>query len=468
MADTETPTPATDTPPGSEAGEVVIIGAGPAGLTAAYELAQARASRRRSSRPTRSSAASAAPSSATAGASTSAATASSPRCPRSRTSGTRSCPTRTSCCGPRMSRIYYDGKFFDYPLAPINALRRPRPRRGGPLRAARTSWVRIRPPKDQTTFEGWIASRFGWRLYRIFFKTYTEKVWGVPGRPRSRPTGPRSGSRTCRSARPSINALLPEAQPEGDHVAHRGVPVPEVRARDDVGGAAASKVEAAGTKVADGAPVVTQIEHDDGRAVAVVAETDGVAHDRTPCTDVISSMPISALLRAMDPPAPAEVLAAADELTYRDFLTVALVVPEDVLRSPTTGSTSTSPTSSVGRIQNFGSWSPYMVKDGRTCLGLEYFVYEGDELWDDGRRRPRRRSASASSRTSASSTPTQVEAGYVVRMPKAYPVYDDALQGERRRHARVARASTRPTCIPSAATACTSTTTRTTRCSPRC
>ena len=82
---------------------------------------------------------------------------------------------------PRMSRIYYDGKFFDYPLRAFNALKnlgcRSRPR----CASCRTRWVRVRPPKDLDTYEGWTASRFGWRLYRTFFKTYTEKVWGVPG-----------------------------------------------------------------------------------------------------------------------------------------------------------------------------------------------------------------------------------------------------------------------------------------------
>jgi protoporphyrinogen oxidase len=80
---------------------------------------------------------------------------------------------------PRMSRIFYNGKFFDYPLKASNALKNL-----GVLESlkcvASYGWARVRPPKDQTTFEGWTAARFGWRLYRIFFKTYTEKVWGVP------------------------------------------------------------------------------------------------------------------------------------------------------------------------------------------------------------------------------------------------------------------------------------------------
>ena len=91
-------------------------------------------------------------------------------------------------------------------------------------------------------------------------------------------------------------------------------------------------------------------------------------------------MPISALLEAMDPPVPSEVLKAAESLRYRDFMTVALVVPEEY-GFPDTWIYIHDPDVEVGRIQNFSSWSPYLVKDGRTCLGLEFFVQEGDEMW---------------------------------------------------------------------------------------
>ena len=119
-----------------------------------------------------------------------------------------------------MSRIYYHGKYFDYPLkADERAARTSASVEAVAVRAARTSWARIQPPKDQTTFEGWVASRFGWRLYRMFFKTYTEKVWGVPGR---RAPGRLGGAAhqepVARQARSSTRSL-PEAEPEGDHLA---------------------------------------------------------------------------------------------------------------------------------------------------------------------------------------------------------------------------------------------------------
>ncbi|MEO5678616.1 MAG: FAD-dependent oxidoreductase, partial [Acidimicrobiales bacterium] len=141
-----------------------------------------------------------------------------------------------------------------------------------------------------------------------------------------------------------------------------------------------------------------------------------------PCTDVVSSMPFTALLKAMDPPPPAEVTAAADRLGYRDFLTVALVVPE-AAGFPDNWIYIHAPEVKVGRIQNFGSWSPYLVKDGRTCLGLEYFVFEGDELWSA----PDEDLIARGTRELGQLglvEPGVVEAGYVVRMPKAYPFYD--------------------------------------------
>src|SRR5688500_9861043 len=122
-------------------------------------------------------------------------------------------------------------------------------------------------------------------------------------------------------------------------------------------------VEAQGSKVVFHA-AVTAVHHSGGRAVAITAGSDG-ASTRYECDHVISSMPIGALLRAMDPPVPATVLAAADGLRYRDFLTVALVVPDEC-GFPDNWIYVHSPDVKLGRIQNFGSWSPYMVKEGRT------------------------------------------------------------------------------------------------------
>ena len=139
---------------------------------------------------------------------------------------------------------------------------------------------------------------------------------------------------------------------------------------------------------------------------------------------VVSTMPLSSLVLAMDPPAPAPVQAAARDLKYRDYLTVALVVPESA-GFPDNWIYIHSPEVLVGRIQNYGSWSPYLVKDGRTCLGLEYFVFQGDATWS----MPDDELVALATRELAQLglvQPDQVERGYVVRMPKAYPFYDKA------------------------------------------
>jgi len=181
------------------------------------------------------------------------------------------------------------------------------------------------------------------------------------------------------------------------------------------------RVRELGGDVVMDAPV-TCIERDDHGVVAVTAELAN-GPTRFEARHVISSMPLGALVRAIDPPAPAEVLAAADDLRYRDFVTVALVVPAE-FSFPDNWIYIHSPDVKVGRIQNFGSWSPYLVKDGRTCLGLEYFVNEGDGCWtmsDD-------ELVSLGQKELAELglvTGDVVEAGYVVRMPKAYPVYDE-------------------------------------------
>jgi protoporphyrinogen oxidase len=135
-------------------------------------------------------------------------------------------------------------------------------------------------------------------------------------------------------------------------------------------------------------------------------------------------MPISALLEAMDPPVPAEVGKAATDLSFRDFLTVALVVPDDAVDWNDNWIYIHSPEVNVGRIQNFGSWSPYLVKEGRNVLGLEYFVFEGDRLWNS----PDDQLVELAKKELAIIglvEPDQVEAGYVVRQPKAYPTYDE-------------------------------------------
>jgi protoporphyrinogen oxidase len=328
---------------------------------------------------------------------------------------------------PRMSRIYYEGKFYDYPINVLNALHNL-----GLVEATRCGMsylkVRVSPPKDQTSLEGYVVANYGWRLYEHFFKTYSEKVWGVPPSEVSADWGAQrikgmslfkavweplrsrlAGGRRNRARQ--VTSLIEEFQ-----YPKLGPGMMWETCRD--------LVEKAGIEVLLQSPVVG-VERGPGGATAVVFESGGRRH-RVETDHVISSMPFSALVRALDPPPPAPVLVAADALQYRDFLTVALVVP-DAAGFPDNWIYIHSPKVRVGRIQNFGAWSPFMVRDGTTCLGMEYFVFEGDELWsadDDSL------IELASSELAAIGLASRqaVVRGYVVRMPKAYPVYDDTYQ----------------------------------------
>ncbi|MGQ0623177.1 MAG: NAD(P)/FAD-dependent oxidoreductase [Sporichthyaceae bacterium] len=324
---------------------------------------------------------------------------------------------------PRMSRIFYNGKLFDYPLKAGNALKNL-----GVLEAVLCVlsyvWVRIKPPKDQSNFEGWVAARFGWRLYRIFFKTYTEKLWGISG------TEIQADWAAQRIKNLSLfgaikNAIFqPKGQTEITTLIDRfqypkyGPGMMWERCRDLV-------VDGGGEVLMESPVLALHREGDRVTAVTVRQNgPDGVGQEKLiACSDVISSMPLQHLVLGMDPKAPKDVADAANGLGYRDFLTVALVVPE-ASGFPDNWIYIHTPGVLVGRIQNYGSWSPYLVKDGRTCLGMEYFVNEGDGTW----------SSSDEDLISLAKKelaelklvpPSAIEAGYVVRVPKAYPIYDE-------------------------------------------
>jgi protoporphyrinogen oxidase len=319
---------------------------------------------------------------------------------------------------PRKSRIYYQGKFYDYPLKASNALGNL-----GLIEAVRCVmsylWARIRPPKRQDMYEGWLAARFGWRLYNHFFKTYTEKVWGHP--PSEMPAdwaAQRVKNLSLASA--VVNAVLPKRNQKDITSLIEEFQYPRLgpgmmweRCQD--------LVEAAGTKVLMGTRVKT-VRYRDGTSYGVVAESEG-AETEYPASAVISSMPLSQLVRAFDPPVPPEVRKAADDLYYRDFLTVALVVPRETVPWDDNWIYIHDTSVKTMRIQNFGSWSPYLVKDGMNVLGLEYTVDEGDQSWTARDEDLIAEGALELGRLGLVD-PSEVEGGYVVRMPKAYPYYD--------------------------------------------
>ena len=324
---------------------------------------------------------------------------------------------------PRMSRIFFEGKFYDYPLRAMNALTNL-----GLLEAARCvasyGWVRLRPPADCTTFEGWTASRFGWRLYRKFFKTYTEKVWGVPADTiqadwaAQRIKNLSLGRAVVNAVRPRRNQTDITSLIEEFQYPRLGPGMMWETCRDTV--------VSRGAHLHHGQRVVGII-HDQGRANAVcTAGPDGTVA-QWPARHIISTMPIGELIAAMSPSPPEVVLEAAKALQHRDFLTVALVIP-DRLAFADNWIYIHEPGVRLGRIQNFRSWSPFMVKPGFTCLGLEYFVNEGDDLWTMSDTDLVALGEGELATLGLVPTGTVTE-GYVVRMPKAYPVYDAWYSG---------------------------------------
>lgn len=329
---------------------------------------------------------------------------------------------------PRLSRIYYDGKFFDYPIKPLNALRNL-----GLGEAARcvTSYLaaKIRPPADRSTLEGYIVANYGWRLYRHFFQTYNQKVWGVPASQLSADFGAQriKGMSLFQAVwEPVRSRLLGRHRDKARQVTSliEEFQYPKL-------GPGMMWERCAAAVVAGGATVslsceVIGIDRGPRGATSVVYRDAGGQNHTVAADHVISSMPLVGLIGSLHPSAPDDVVAAAGRLRYRDFVTVALVLPEErgfpdnwiYIHDPGVG---------VGRIQNFGSWSPYLVKDGSTCLGMEYFVFEGDDLWSASDEALVARAADELV-TIGLARPGDVRNGYVVRVPKAYPVYDEGYQ----------------------------------------
>jgi len=323
---------------------------------------------------------------------------------------------------PRMSRIFYDGKYYDYPLKAGNALKNL-----GPIEAVLCVlsyvWARVRPPKDQTNYEGWLVARFGWRLYRRFFETYTQKVWGVPVKEMPADwAAQRVKSLSLSNA--ILNALTPRRKQTDITSLIEEFQYPKF-GPGMMWERCAELIESKGGKVHLRSKV-TGITVEGGKATGVtVTAADGTTSFQ-PASHVISTMPMAQLVDVFTPALPAPVLKAGHDLHYRDFLTVALVIPEE-LAFPDNWIYIHAQEVKVGRIQNFGSWSPYMVKEGRTCLGLEFFVFEGDELWtakDEDLIEQGKRELEYLGLAKAA----DVEIGYVFRMPKAYPYYDSHYQ----------------------------------------
>jgi protoporphyrinogen oxidase len=319
---------------------------------------------------------------------------------------------------PRLSRIHYNGRFFDYPLKAKNALAGL-----GPINAALIvlSYVKwhYRPHPVEENFEQWVTNRFGRRLYETFFKTYTEKVWGLPCT-EIRAEWAAQRIQGLSLARAILNATSLNKRTTNIKTLVNEFQYPRLgpgqmweKCRD--------RVVERGHKVLCGHRA-KRIVLDNNRVTAVVASTPQ-GEQVVPADHVISTMPIRGLVRAMCPAPAPEVKAAAEGLAYRDFVLVALMLRRDKI-FPDNWIYIHTPGIKVGRVQNFNNWSAAMVPEpGTTCVGMEYFCFKGDEIWS----RPDEELIQLAAReleTLGLATRADVTDGHVVRVPKAYPIYD--------------------------------------------
>jgi len=330
---------------------------------------------------------------------------------------------------PRLSRIYYSGKFYDYPLALFKTLKNL-----GPICSAQIllSYLKakakkkLNPDFEPQTFEEWVTDCFGERLYRIFFKTYTEKVWGIPcSQIRADWAAQRIKNLSLKQA--VINALFGSQNAKSlikkfDYP-RLGPGMMWERCQE--------VLERHGSPVHLNTEIVS-VKREGTRVTKVIAK-QGEQTFELEGDHFINSMPITALVRRLDPLPPDEILAAAKGLKYRDFLIVSLIINQEHL-FPDNWLYIHSPEFKVGRIQNFKNWSAEMVPDSsKTCLGMEYFCSEGDDLWEMDDAQLIELASREIIKLNLGVRPGDVEDGCVIRQYKAYPVYD----GEYRQHLQV-------------------------------
>ncbi|MBL8213450.1 MAG: NAD(P)/FAD-dependent oxidoreductase [Bryobacterales bacterium] len=324
---------------------------------------------------------------------------------------------------PRLSRIFYNKHFFHYPLRPADALRKLGIWEAGQCMTSFAA-AKVFPQRREEDLESWLINRFGERLYRTFFKTYTEKVWGIPC---DQISADWAGQRIKGLDMITLlrNALGLTGKGGGPKTLIDQFLYPRF-GPGMLWERMTEQLEAAGSEVKLEHPVEA-IRWQRGGVTSVVAGGKTYAG-----THFLSTMPVKELIEALDPAPPAEVREAARFFSYRDFLTVGLVLDgRDFF--PDNWIYIHEPEVKVGRIQNFGNWSADMVgRRNVTCLGMEYFCFEGDGLWS----MPDAdlvNFAKQELEKIGLGRADKVIKGWAIRVPKAYPVYDGQYQEGLRR-----------------------------------
>jgi protoporphyrinogen oxidase len=317
---------------------------------------------------------------------------------------------------PRLSRIYYDGKFLAYPLQARDVVSRL-----GLYESVMCSlsyfWSRLNFRRDEPkSFDDWVTMRFGRRLNNTFFRSYTEKVWGIPGSEIQSEWAVqrikdfsfwRALLAILHVQRRDVTTLI-----EQFHYPRLGPGQLWERMQE--------RVDSRGIAVRLNHRV-SAIRHEHEIATGVTVESDGRESDVV-VDSVLSSIPLSDLIFSLDPPPPDDIVAAARRLRYRALCLVALII-EHEQPFPDNWIYLHDPGTMAGRVQNFGAWSPDMVKAGTACLGVEYFCFEEDTIW---RMSDEEAVAFATDEMARIGLvdPADVVDGVKVRVPKAYPMYD--------------------------------------------
>lgn len=347
-------------------------------------------------------------------------------------------PERVLLVRPRLSRIFYNRRFFDYPLK-LNA-----------TTLSNLGWLRAAgigasyahsmmfPRKNEVTLEDFFINRFGQRLYQTFFKDYTEKVWGVPCSKISAEWGAQrvKGLSITKALYHALKSTLPGKTDIAQKATETSLIEKFLYPRLGPGQmweTVAERVHELGGEIRLNCRVIG-VQREGARITAVDVH-DLISNDRysIPCDQLISTMPVAELTKLLKPE-DSQLVEAADRLPYRDFMTAGLIVKrEPALRAdgaivsqhmpPDNWIYIQEPDVRLGRLQVFNNWSPDLVADANTVsLGLEYFCQAGDELWSmqDGA------FLDFAARELASIgllDPRTVVDGTVVRVPKAYPAY---------------------------------------------
>jgi protoporphyrinogen oxidase len=314
----------------------------------------------------------------------------------------------------RLTRIYYRGRFFAYPLKPLDALAKLGPATTAKAVASYARERLRRHPDEPKSFEDWIVSQFGRVLFDVFFKSYTEKVWGIP----CDQIGKEWAGQRIRGL--NLAQAVRHAFGRGRSQQVRSLVERYQYPRLGAGqlyDAMAARLESGGSEVRTGVEVV-RIETDGDRITRVHCD-DGSAVD---VAHVFASAPITGVATALEPAAPGEVLDAAESLYYRSHITVNLVVEQEA-PFPDNWIYIQSPELRMARVANYASFSKDLIGRPGTCgLSVEYFCFETDDLWAMSERELLDLAAREMDRSGLLDASTIAD-GFVVKEKESYPTY---------------------------------------------